>query len=80
MAALGDKNVCRFDVAVDDTFGVSYVEAVRDLDTEIEDGVHFHRPPADAVLQRDTVQILHHDVGLPVFLPDLVNRANVWVI
>jgi len=33
MTALGDEQVCRFDIAMDDTFGVGCVERVCDLDS-----------------------------------------------
>ena len=80
VAALGHKNVCRFDVPVDDPFGVGRVEPVRYLDAQIKDGFHFHRTATDAVFQRRTVQILHDDEGLPVLLANLMNGADVRVI
>ena len=77
MAALGDKNIRWFDVAMDDAFGVRGVEPVGYLDGQIEHGFDFHRPATDAVLQRLAVQKFHDDEGLPVLLADFVNRADV---
>ena len=42
--------------------------------------VHVHGPSRNAVLQRHTVQELHHDIRLTVFLADVINRADVRVI
>jgi hypothetical protein len=80
VAAFGDKDVCRFDVPVDDPFGVGRVEPVGYLDAPIKDGFHFHRPTTDTVFQRRTVQIFHHDEGLSVFIADFVDGADVRVI
>ena len=80
MAALADKDVGGFDVAVDDALGVGGVERVRDLDRERQERFNFQRTPRDAVLQRQPVQKLHNDEGLPILLDNVVNRADVGVV
>jgi len=49
---LGDEDVGGFDVAVDDTFGVSRIERVGNLDSERQYGLNFHWTSADAMFQR----------------------------
>ena len=78
MAALGDEDVGRLDVAVDDAFCVSCVERVGNLDGQGENSLGFHRRPVDAMLQRHAVQKLHGDEGRPVvLLADFVDGADI---
>ena len=80
MAALGDENIGRLDVAMDDAFAVRGVESFRDLDSNFEGGFRLHRAPADTVLQRHPVHELHGDERLAGILADVVNGANVGMI
>src|SRR5208337_1258240 len=80
MAPVGDKDVRRLDVAVNDPLGVGGVERVRDLDTERQQGFNFQRTTCDTLLQRLPVQKLHGDEGLPLSLPDLMNRADIGMV
>ena len=41
MAPLGHENIRRFDVAVDDAFGVSSIQCVRDLDGHSSESTQF---------------------------------------
>ena len=58
MTALGDKNVGRLDVAMDDALGMRRVERIGNLDRQRQQRVQFHGTPGDHVLQasrhRDT--------------------------
>ena len=69
MAALGHKNICRFDVPMDDSFRVRCVESVRYLDAQVKESFHFHRLTTDAVLERHAVQKFHDDESLPFSSP-----------
>ena len=80
MPALGDEDVGGFDVAVDDTFGVSGIERIGNLDSKRQQHLGFQRTPCDAVLQCHAVQELHHDERLISVPADLVNRADIWVV
>ena len=80
VAAFGDKNIGGLDVAVDDPLGVGSVQRVGDLDSERQNEFGFQRTPSDALLQRHPVQKLHGDEGLPILLPDFMNRANIGMI
>src|ERR1022692_4893884 len=75
--ALGDKNIGRLDVAMNDPLGVRGVERVGNLNGEREDQLSFHRSAGNPMLQRLPVQKLHGDVRLLATLADVVNGADV---
>ena len=77
--ALRDEDIRRFDVAVNDAFGVSRIERVGDLYAEIKDGSSAIGWP-DAMLQRFAFEILHGDKSLAVFLANLMDGADVRVV
>ncbi len=80
MPALGDENVGGLDVAMDDSFHMRRIESVRNLNPQLQHLLKRQRLAGNAVLQRLTVQELHHDVCLTVFFADVINRADVRVI
>ena len=80
MSALGNEDVRRFDVAVDDAFGMRGIKGIRNLDAERENQFRVHRAIADAVLQGHAVEILHGDEVLPTALINLEHHADIWVV
>src|SRR5580658_7222870 len=80
MTTLGDKDVRRLDVAVDDSFSMRGIEGIGNLDGKRENQFRFQRMPADAVLQRHAVEILHDDEGLTFALVNLVHYADVGMV
>ena len=80
VTALGHKNICGLDVAMDDAFGMRSFERVGDFDGKGEQVVHLDRTPIDAVLERLAVEKFHGDEGLAVLLADVVNGADVRMI
>jgi hypothetical protein len=68
--ALGYEEVGRFDVAVNDAFGVGGVKRVGNIEGQLYTRLRFHRPTSDAMLQGQPIQKLHGDEGLAVLLPD----------
>ncbi len=80
VAAPGHENVCRLDVAMDDSLRVGRIQRIRYLDAEREQRVQFHGTVADEMLERRAVQELHHDESLAVLLPDVINRADIGVV
>ena len=80
MASLGDENICRFDVAVNDALCVSGIQSVRNLNRQAEQNIRLQRFSADTMLQRRAVQKLHGDECLAIVLINLMNRADVRMI
>src|ERR1700686_2037409 len=80
MSTLSDENVCRLDVAVHDARSVSGVERVSNVDRNGEKNFPFQGPPANAMLKRQAVQKLHGQEEMTVFLPNLMDRANIRMI
>src|ERR1700728_5451884 len=78
--ALGNENVGRFDIAMDDPFAMGRIQRVSDLDGERENHLRLHRPVGNAMLQRHTVEILHDDERSTFLLINLMDGADVWVI
>src|SRR5580658_6166065 len=80
VTALGDKDVRRLDVAVDDSLSMRGIEGIGNFDGERENHFRFQRMPADAVLQRHAVEILHDDEGLTFAFVNLEDHADVRVV
>src|SRR3990172_1452235 len=84
LATFRDENVCRFDVAMNDSLCVSRIQSVRNLNSNIEQLLDLKRLASDSVLQRLSIQEFHHnEVGRRTFVNtshiDIVNGANVWM-
>ena len=80
MPALGDEDIRRLDVAMHDSFGMSGIERVGNLDGQRKNELRLQRAARDAVLQSQPIQKLHHDERAAIFLPDLVDRTDVGVV
>ena len=80
MPTLGHKNVCGFDVAVDDAFCVGCVKSVGDLDAQRKQSFNLQRSPRNVMLQRHAVEKLHGNKGLPVLVINLVDGTDVRMI
>ena len=80
LAAFGDEDVRRLDVAVDDAGRVRGVERVGDLDGIVEE----QRPSAaacrDAPAQRRAVEHLHDEERQVAVLADVIERADVRMV
>jgi hypothetical protein len=80
VTTLGDENVRRLDVAMDDALRMRGIEGVGNLDGERENQFGFERTPSDAMLQRHAVEKLHGDEVLPFALVNLEDHADVGVV
>ena len=80
VSALGDENVGRLDVAMNNALGVGGVERIGDFDAQGENRFQFHGAGADQVLERDAVKKFHDQKGAAVFLADVVDRADVGMV
>jgi hypothetical protein len=80
VAAFCDKNIGGLDIPVNDPLPVGCVECIGNLDRQRENRLDFHRTPSDPVLQSHAVQKLHHDKRHVVFLPNLMNGADIGMV
>jgi hypothetical protein len=78
--SIGDEDVGRFNIAVNDAFGMGRIESVGDVDAKIKETFCFQRTPENELLQRLAFQVLHHDKGPPFVIADFVNGANVGMV
>lgn len=80
LAALGDEDVRRLDIAVDDAARMRRFQRIRDLNSIIQDHIERQRLVVDPVLQRLAIEEFHGDERLAAVRSDVVNRADVRVI
>ena len=80
VAALCDKNICGFNIAVNNTLGVGGIEGIGNLDSEVEHLIGFHWPARDHMLECLSFETFHGDEGLAILFTDIMNCANVRVI
>jgi hypothetical protein len=65
---------------MNDSFSMSSVQSVSNLNRQREQNICIDRLSVDAVLQRHAIEKFHGNERLPVLLADVVNRADVVVI
>ena len=80
LTAVRYKNVGWLDITVNDSFGVSGIESIDDLNAEIQNQREFERAAGNAVAQCLSFQQLHGDKCAALMLTDLKDGANVGVI
>src|SRR5208282_1112246 len=76
----GDEDICRLDVAVDDSSGVRCVQCVRNLYSQLQHFLQRQRLAGNAMPQRLPVEKLHRDERLAVVFADLINRADIGMV
>ena len=80
LAARSQKNVCRFDVAMDDAFLVRCIERVGDFDGPIQQELNLDGLTLDAVFQRRAFHHLHDDERPALMFADVMNHTDVGMI
>ena len=65
---------------MDDALRVGCIQSVGNLDAEQKQRVQFHRTGADEMFERRAIEVFHHDVGLAILLPDVINRADIGMV
>jgi hypothetical protein len=80
LLAIGDEDVGRLDVAVQDAARVRGVERVGNLHAEPQQHADLERPAVDLARQRAPFEQLHRDEGAPVVLVHLVDGADVRMV
>ncbi len=80
MTAIGHEKIRRLDVAMHDAFGMSGIERVGDLDTQVNQTVGFERAAEYRFPQSLAFEKLHHDEAQAAVLPNFVNGADVGMV
>ena len=80
MIAVGDEQVGRLDVAVDDAAAMRGVERIGNLHGEVENQADRDRSGFDQLPDRASFEPLHRNERLTLLLAELVNRADVRVL
>ena len=80
MVALGDEQVGRLDVAVDDAAPVRRIEGVGHLSRQRDDPRGRHRAVLDQFTHGHALEALHDDEGLALVLAEFVDGADVRVL
>ena len=80
MVALGDENIRRLNVAMDNVLGVGRLERVGNFNRQTQKQSQFDGTEGDAVFQRRPFQKLHRDERLIVVLANFINRADVGMV
>src|SRR5581483_3519499 len=80
MLPVSYKQVCRLNVPMNDTLGVSRFERVRSLNGKIEECADIQWLLLDALLEGCPVKKLHSDEGLAFMLSNFINGANAGMV
>jgi hypothetical protein len=80
LPVVGDKQVGRLDIAVDDALLVRGIQRIGDLDGQLCQVLGRQRPAQDPLLECATLQQLHGDEVPAVGFVDVVNGANIGVV
>ncbi len=80
MAAFGHEDIGGLDVAMGDPFRVCGVERIGDLESQCEHAFGLERTIRDQVLEGHPLEILQGDEGTSVFLANVVNGADAWMV
>ena len=80
LTSLGDEDVGRLDIAMNDARTVRGIQGISDLDGQIEQKLHIQRLALNGVLQGLAVQELHSDQGLAIHRVDVVDRADIRMV
>src|SRR5215470_4635854 len=80
MAALGDENIRRLDVTMDDALGVSRVEGIGYVGRYGKQAFGFERLTANQVAESYAIQEFHRDERAARIFADIVDRADARMI
>ena len=80
MTALGDEQVGGFDVAMDNSLGMSGVESVCNFNTDFNNALDFQGPTVNEMLERRAIEKFHRDKGAAVLFADVMYRTDIGVV
>ena len=74
------KNIGGLNIAMDNSFGVSRVERIRQLYSDIQNAIECQRSTANQAAKSLSLKQLHRDEMVPFVFLHIVDRANIGVI
>jgi hypothetical protein len=80
VSTLGDEDVGRLDINMNDPRRMGRIERVSDLDRKRHQQIDFKRTSGDALLQHHAIQKLHGNERLLAMPADFVDGADVGVV
>jgi hypothetical protein len=80
VVAVGNEEVRRLDVAVNDSAAVRCIQGAGDLSREVEDPVRRQGSVFDEAADGQTLETFHCDERVTVVFAELVNRTDVRVL
>ena len=78
--SLGDEDVARLNVSVDNALGVSRIQRIGNLNPQIEQLIGLHGAALNAVFQGLSFQKFHHDERLTFVVTDVMNDTDVGMV
>src|SRR5581483_5246871 len=76
----GDKNVCWFDVPMNNALAVCGIQCVSDLDCQLQHRFDVQRLCGNSLLEGLPFEILHGHERRALVLPEVENRANIRMV
>ena len=73
-------DVCRLQIPVDDSVAMRMVECISNLDGEAQDQIERQRTSREALRQRLSLDVLHHDELNAVLFTDIVEGTDVRMV
>src|SRR5713226_9726663 len=80
MAQIGHKDVCRLDIAMNDSLCVRRSQPVGNFNSKRQQSLGLQRAPRNVLLERFAVQKLHDDERSSVVLSNVINGADVRMV
>ncbi len=80
LSAIGEENIGRLDVAVNDGFGVSRFEGIRHLVAVFGHALEVNGAPHNPVFEGLPLEKFHDDEVLAFILVHVINRADVRMV
>ncbi len=78
--AIGDEDIGRLDIAVNDALGMRRVQRIGNFNREREQHLQFKWLATDAILQRHAFEAFHGDVGCSPAVADFVDSADIRMV
>ncbi len=75
-----DEDVCRLDVAMNNSLLIRGIQRARNLDCQVQEFCRLQGLAGDAMLQGIALEILHHNERLAMVFADFVDGADVRMV